>query len=52
MYEVLDGFAANVVAVRSSGRITGEDDRDVLVPAVDRAAAGDAAADWIREDAA
>ena len=40
MYEVIDGFPDHVVAVRGSGRITGGDYRDVLVPAVERATAG------------
>ena len=40
MYEVIDGFAEHVVAVRGRGRITGDDYREVLVPAVERATAG------------
>jgi hypothetical protein len=28
MYQVIDGFAEQVVAVRGSGRITGDDDRE------------------------
>jgi len=40
MYEVIDGFAEDVVAVRGSGRITGDDYREVVVPAVERATAG------------
>ena len=40
MYEVIDGFAEHVVAVRGRGRITGDDYREVLVPAVERATTG------------
>ena len=40
MYEVIEGFAEHVVAVRGTGRITGDDYRAVLVPAVARATSG------------
>jgi len=40
MFETLEGFDDNVVAVKAVGRVTAEDYRDVLVPAVQRAAAG------------
>jgi hypothetical protein len=40
MYELMDRSPLHVVAVRGSGRITSDDDHEVLVPAVDRATAG------------
>lgn len=40
MFEVIDGFADHIVAVRGVGRIRGEDYQTVLAPAVARATAG------------
>lgn len=39
MIETLEGFPANVVAVRGHGRISGADYENVLVPAVEKALA-------------
>ena len=40
MFELIDGFADGVVAVRGVGRITADDYRSVLGPAIKQAAAG------------
>lgn len=39
MLEPIDGFPESVVAVRGTGTVTGDDYRDVLVPAIARATA-------------
>ena len=41
MLELIDGYPENVVAVRGTGTVTGEDYRDVLVPAITSATAGE-----------
>jgi hypothetical protein len=40
MFEPIDGFAEGTVAVRATGTVTGDDYRDVLVPAIEAATAG------------
>jgi hypothetical protein len=40
VFEVIDGFADGVVAVRGTGRITADDYRSVLGPEIRRAATG------------
>jgi len=40
MFQAIDGMPDGVVAVRGTGRIRGEDYRDVLEPAIERASAG------------
>ncbi len=40
MFEVIDGFTDGVVAVRGVGRVTADDYRSVLGPAIRQAAAG------------
>jgi SpoIIAA-like len=40
MLELMEGFPESVVAVRGTGTVTGDDYRDVLIPAVNRAATG------------
>ena len=40
MFERIDGFADNVVAVRGTGHVTAEDYRTVLTPEIERATGG------------
>jgi hypothetical protein len=39
MFQIIDGMPESVVAVRGVGRVTGDDYRTVLDPAIDRATA-------------
>lgn len=40
MFEPIGGLPEGVIGLRAVGRVTGDDYRDVLVPAVDEATAG------------
>lgn len=49
MFEVIDGYAPNVVAVRAVGTISAADYADVLAPALDDATSGGAKARFLIE---
>ena len=40
MFETIEGFGDDVVALRGTGTVTGDDYRTVLAPAVERATSG------------
>lgn len=49
MFEIIDGFAPNVVAVRAVGSVSGADYETVLSPALERATTGDSKARFLIE---
>jgi SpoIIAA-like len=49
MLELIEGYPESTVAVRGTGTVTADDYRDILIPAVDRATAGNGKARLLLE---